>query len=232
MDQFEEVSSADQLRDPVSVLLPDVRTDFMVSVRNDGVVSQVTLADRHQQIAEYELIDSVPLDIRVHFETAKNLYLYAWFVYRFYPVAEKQALATLEFALRVRLSSWLPERYGHEVKIPKGLSNLLTKAVSEELIANEGLRANERLAIERARQRATLERIREMQARGLDEMEYDESTIEPLPEDYAHDSLNIFSQTLPSIRNTYAHGSAMLHSTVLSTFEIVTDLVNQLFKEA
>jgi hypothetical protein len=118
------------------------------------------------------------------------------------------------------------------VKIPKGLSNLLTKAVSEELIANEGLRANERLAIERARQRATLERIREMQARGLDEMEYDESTIEPLPEDYAHDSLNIFSQTLPSIRNTYAHGSAMLHSTVLSTFEIVTDLVNQLFKEA
>ncbi|WP_198674766.1 hypothetical protein [Rhodoferax ferrireducens] len=35
--------------------------------------------------------------------------------------------------------------------------------------------------------------------------------------------------TLPAIRNTYAHGSSMLHSTVLGTFEIVTDLVNQLY---
>jgi hypothetical protein len=53
--------------------------------------------------------------------------------------------------------------------------------------------------------------------------------VQPLPHYYAHDSLEIFSETLPFFRNTYAHGRAMLHSTVLGTFEIVTDLVNQLY---
>ena len=210
-------------------LLPDARTDSMVSFRPDGTVSKVTLADRHQVIAGYELADSVPLNIRVHFETAKNLYLYAWFVYRFFPVAEKQVLATLEFALRERLTAWLTDKYGPEAKIPKGLSRLFAKAVSEKLMTNEGLRANERLARQRAHHRVSLDMIGEMKARGLDQLEYDESAIEPLPEDYAHDSLKIFAETLPFIRNTYAHGSPMLHATVLGTFEIVTDLVNQLY---
>ena len=71
-----------------------------------------------------------------------------------------------------------------------------------------------------------MERIREMEACGLDELAYDDSATQPLPEDYAYDSLKIFWDTLPLIRNTYAHGSAMLHATVLGTFEIVTDLVN------
>lgn len=72
-------------------------------------------------------------------------------------------------------------------------------------------------------------RIQEMQANGLSEMRFDDSPVDPLPEDYAHDSLEIFAKTLPFVRNTYAHGSAMLHPTVLGTFEIVTDLVNQLY---
>lgn len=51
----------------------------------------------------------------------------------------------------------------------------------------------------------------------------------PEPQDHSDDALFIFLETLPAIRNTYAHGSSMLHSTVLGTFEIVTDLVNQLY---
>lgn len=74
-----------------------------------------------------------------------------------------------------------------------------------------------------------MEHIREMQARWLSEMVFDDSAIQPLPEDYAHDSLKIFEETLPFIRNEYAHGTSMLHATVLGTFEIVTDLVNQLY---
>ena len=85
------------------------------------------------------------------------------------------------------------------------------------------------MARKRAEYRAGTERICEMQARGLTEMVYDDLALQPLSEDYAHDSLKIFGDTLPCIRNTYAHGSAMLHSTVLGTFEIVTDLVNQLY---
>ena len=74
-----------------------------------------------------------------------------------------------------------------------------------------------------------MERIRAMQARGLAEMAYDGSTGQPLPEEYSHDSLHILAKTVPRFRNTYADGRSMLHSTVLGTFEIVTDLVNQLY---
>lgn len=199
------------------------------AIRADGTVSMVTLQERHAAVSGFELTLAVPLDIRVHFETAKNLYLYAWFVYRFYPAAEQQALATLEFALRERLAPLFSDQFGPSAKRHPSLSTLFAKARKEKLIINAGLRANERLARKRADYRASMEHIREMKERGLSEMQFDDSAIEPLPEDYAHDSLKIFAETLPFFRNTYAHGSSMLHSTVLGTFEIVTDLVNQLY---
>lgn len=218
MTQFEAVVSADSLREPATVSHPDARTHRAES-----------LADRRQRIGVYQLNDSVPHAVRVHFETAKNLYLYAWFVYRFYPVAEKHALATLEFALRERLAPLFPDEFGPDAKRAPSLSTLFSRARKEWLFVNEGLRANERLARQRAEHRASMERIDEMNARGLNEMIFDATPVEPLPEDYAHDSLKMFEQILPRIRNAYAHGSAMLHPTVLGTFEIVTDLVNQLF---
>ena len=189
----------------------------------------VTLEERHAGVSGFELTLAVPLDIRVHFETAKNLYLYAWFVYRFYPVAEQQALGTLEFALRKRLGPLFPDQFGPSAKRQHGLHMLFAKACKEKLLTNDGLRANDRFARDRADQRASMARIQIMQANGLSEMLFDDSPVVPLPEDYAHDSLEIFAKTLPFFRNTYAHGSAMLHPTVLGTFEIVTDLVNQLY---
>ena len=213
----EEVSSADKLRDATTALEPDTRARTTSAIRADGTVSMVTLQERHAAVSGFELTLAVPLDIRVHFETAKNLYLYAWFVYRFYPVAEQQALATLEFALRERLAPLFPDQFGPSAKRHPSLSTLYAKARKEKLITNAGLRANERLARKRADYRASMEHIREMEARGLSEMRFDDSAIEPLPEDYAHDSLKIFAETLPFFRNTYAHGSSMLHSTVLGT---------------
>lgn len=227
----DQVNAADKLRDATIALSPDARTLMTVTVRADGTRSMLALEDRHEDVSQFELTLAVPLDIRVHFETAKNLYLYAWFVYRFYPVAEQQALATLEFALRERLAPLFPDFCSSAAKRLPGLSALFAKARKEKLITNTGLRANTRLAHCRAEDRASMERMREMQARGLTEMLFDDSAIEPLPEDYAHDTLEIFAETLPLFRNTYAHGSSMLHSTVLGTFEVVTDLVNQLYPE-
>ncbi|HEY5582342.1 MAG TPA: hypothetical protein VIK56_14510 [Rhodoferax sp.] len=136
MECNEEVNSADKLRDATTALEPDARARTTGAIRADGTVSMVTLEEWHAAVSGFALTLAVPLDIRVHFETAKNLYLYAWFVYRFYPVAEQQALATLEFALR------------------------------------------ERLARKRADYRASMEHIREMEARGLSEMWFDDSAIE------------------------------------------------------
>ena len=64
---------------------------------------------------------------------------------------------------------------------------------------------------------------------GAEFIEFDPDSAVPEPQDYSDDALSIFIKTLPAIRNTYAHGSSMLHPTVLGTFEIVTDLVNQLY---
>lgn len=218
MDQHENVSKADGLRIPSVAQLSDPRENPVWA-----------LSDQHRLISEFELSNSVPTHVRVHFETAKNLYLYSWFVYRFYPVAEKQVLATLEFALRERLTVWLPEKYGPDIKIPRGLSNLFARAADEKLIANEGLAQYERIARQKAQGRFSREVMKEMEARGLEHMEYDETAVELLPEDYTHDSLAVLAETLPLIRNIHAHGSSMLHSSVLGTFEIVRDLVNQLY---
>jgi hypothetical protein len=51
------------------------------------------LADHHEQISRYALHAGLPQEIVEQFEMARNVYLYAWFVYRFYPVAEHHSLA-------------------------------------------------------------------------------------------------------------------------------------------
>lgn len=222
-------SPADQLRNAATALEPDARALTTVAIRPLGPATMVTLAERHADVSQFELIQSVPLDVRVHFETARNLYLYAWFVYRFYPVAEQQALATLEFGLRERLTMSSPDVYGPNSKWIPTLAKMLETARRDGLIDNGGMRATERWALRRARDRVANEATRKLIESGADSIEYDLDGAVPEPQDYSDDALSIFIETLPAIRNTYAHGRAMLHPTVLGTFEIVTDLINQIF---
>jgi len=165
----------------------------------------------------------------VHFETAKNLYLYAWFVYRFFPVAEKHALASLEFALRLRLAGLFPLEFGTNARRVVGMRKLLERARKANLISNAGLRATQRWALFRARERASLEATRKLLDTGVESVEFDAWNVELQPVDFSDDPLSTFTETLPSIRNDYAHGSATLHSSVLTTLEIVCDLVNELY---
>ena len=81
----------------------------------------------------------VPREIVLQFETARNVYLYAWFVYRFYPVAEHQSLACLELALRERLKEEI--RTGKIKGKRPTLYPLLKYAVEHELVRNEGFSA-------------------------------------------------------------------------------------------
>jgi hypothetical protein len=192
----------------------------------------VALAERHEDVAQFELLPTVPADIRIHFETAKNLYLYAWFVYRFYPVAEQQALISLEFGLRERLAMTYPEKYGPASTWIPSLTKMLETARKDGLVSNAGMRATERWAMRRARNRVSDEASRRLIESGAEFIEFDPDGAVPAPGDYCDDALGIFIETLPEIRNTYAHGSAMLHSSVLGTFEIVTDLINQLFSDS
>ena len=225
----EQVSPAEKLRNATTALEPDARACSTCAIRADGTASMVTLEDRHAAVSGFDLTLAVPLNIRVHFETAKNLYLYAWFVYRFYPVAEQQALVTLEFALREHLALLYPAQSCPDFKRQPGLSALMREACKKKLISNDGLRASHRWAVQRARSRVSAEALQKLIDSGAESVELDYDSVHPKPQDYADDALSIFIQSLPKIRNTYAHGCAMLHPTVLGTFEIVTDLVNQLY---
>jgi hypothetical protein len=219
MTGVEPVSRGDVLRDLDTALNADPRTNGLAS-----------LAEYQQEIAKFQLIDLVPYDVRVHFETAKNLYLYAWFVYRFFPVAEKHALASLEFALRLRLAPMFPNEFGPDAARPAGMRALLKRARRELLISNDGLRATRRQALQRARERVSNQATRKLIETGAEFVEYEAWDVELEPEDFSDDPLGTFLKTLPGIRNDYAHGSATLHSSVLGMFEIVCDLVNDLYR--
>jgi hypothetical protein len=218
MSSSEPVSASDTLRSVAAATEPDAR-----------VGSGQTLADQHELIAVFVLNREVPHDIRVHFETAKNLFLYAWFVYRFYPVAKQHALATLEFALRERLALIDVDRYRKDAKPRLTLYPLLQAAEKESLISNTGLRAYHRRAVQQARERVSETAGRLLWAFEADSVEYDLDSAVPQDEDYAWDTLKTYQEVLPKIRNIYAHGSSNLTANVLGTFETVADLVNQLF---
>lgn len=86
--------------------------------------------------------------------------------------------------------------------------------------------------MQRARQRAEFQLIQDMQCLGLTTAQLDYSNVKPTAEDFDEDWIGTFIDTLPALRNTYAHGSDLLHNTVLHTFEIVSELINQLFAPA
>lgn len=243
-DSRDENGPADGLRRPEQLLLQDVRMKFL-AVRESGTLRPITQEDRHEVIASLELKQAVPEDIRIQFDTARNIYLYAWFVYRMHVVAEHQALATLELALRTRLiaagvldakgkyTRTLPPRttggqFRSETKKAM-LSDLLRLAVDQEFLRNDWIENRQGWVMLLARERQSLEISHKMFEQGLTEMTFPDEEPLPTAEELAFDWVGHLTNTLPSIRNIYAHGSTSLHTTVLRTFEITRDFINQLF---
>lgn len=68
-----------------------------------------------------------------------------------------------------------------------------------------------------------------MSRAGLTEMVVHDSNVAPTEEELAYDWISVLVEYLPKMRNDYAHGSQTLLPTVLRTFDIVCDLINQLF---
>lgn len=211
------INPADALRTPATALQPDPRA----GADTNGINA------RWEAIAALQLSSEVPESVAHHFETAKNVFLYAWFVYRFHMVAEQYVLATLELALRERLlkeklievtEDWIP-----------GLKLMLGKARDHGLISNDRFEPGWELARRRAEWRQSMEMIRKMRDAGLDEISYDPSEAEITSEDLTYDWIDQFTGSLPNLRNMHAHGTTNLYPTVFNTFRIVHNLVEQLF---
>ncbi len=94
---------------------------------------------------------------------------------------------------------------------------------------NEGFKIWHDRAEIRAYHRTQIEKVKEMEAKGFSEMEWDESKIEVTDEDRNWDYLEILKERLPEIRNIYAHGSTRLHNQVIKTFQVVSEIINKIY---
>lgn len=64
---------------------------------------------------------------------------------------------------------------------------------------------------------------------GLNEVVIDESQYEINDEDRDHDYLATLLETMPWLRNYYAHGSTSLDSQALGTIKLVSEIINQIY---
>ena len=213
----DKIARAEYLRYPSVACDPDPR-------------SNRTLEIQHNLISCFNLSKNVPDKIRIQFETAKNIYLYAWFVYRFYPVAESQALVCLELALSRRFIEEIPKEEYYPNSEKPTFRPLLRYAINGGYISNEGFDVWHRSAEMRARERFGKDKLQEMIDKNLSEIEcnYDDAVVEDVDRDW--DYLKILKKNLPDRRNHYAHGSTMLYGQVLGTFETVSEIINQIYE--
>lgn len=220
----------EMLRQPENIWEPDPRSNMFVRLdQAAGTIRYVELADHHADISALSLHEGVPKDIVVQFEVARNLYLYAWFVYRFYPVAEQHSLSCLEFALRHRFKDEIHAgKVAGRRKKPM-LRSLLKHAIDKGLVKNEGFERWRRSREINLRNRFEDEKSQEMLDNDSKRISWSESEIEVTPAAFDWDFVSMLVEFLPYVRNDYAHGSTTLHNLALSTIQVVREIINQLY---
>lgn len=169
---------------------------------------KMTLEDHWCSIKVLALHDGVPSRVQIHFDTARNLLLHSWHVFRFQQVAEMHAFASVEYALRVRA--------GLSARDKANLPKLLPLAVKNGWIRADGFRLYRAAVAQRQMLAEPEDSVTDGQAevqsvRGLS---YVGSLIKVLPE----------------LRNELAHGTAMLRPSGKRTLALCCDLINQLFR--
>ena len=202
--------------------------DFAKLDPETGEFVPLNIRDQHAAVSEYKLHAKVPEDFVMQFETAKNLYLYAWFVYGFYPVCEHHALACLELSLRKRYDHEVPKEY----RTRDGrlyLKGLLRYAIDRGHVKHDGFRRWHERAHVRASVRYEKEKREEMYAKGLKRIDLDYSEVTVTDTDRNWKYLSSLLDHLLGLRNHYAHGTSMLHNQVLGTLEVVSEIINQIY---
>jgi hypothetical protein len=109
----------------------DPRLRDMVIVAACGHKRPLQMSDLHSLVAPISLSADVPDEIRHEFDTARNAFVYSWYVYEFATLAEIRCFAALELALRRRLD---PSPANTK---SLGLSRLLKTATENGLLRRE-----------------------------------------------------------------------------------------------
>ncbi|TNF06695.1 MAG: hypothetical protein EP323_04520 [Gammaproteobacteria bacterium] len=239
----------DGLKPLAELCAADVRNTWYVRInRETGEQRPVTVEDHYTEIERYPLHDKVPDKIATQYDVARNLYLYAWFEYRFFNIAEAQVLTVLELAMKKHIGETEIKRYikqrndEHKAKTGKGgglrngMKTLMEYCRDHKLICNEGFSAWRRNATQMAYNKAQAEQrqwaIEEMDRTGQTELELPEIDVEILPPDPNYDYVQFLVDNVNQLRNHYSHGSTTLHNQVLCQFEMVSEFINQLYYRA
>jgi hypothetical protein len=93
----------EQLKRLEDVCRPDARYASRVDLDlATGTTAPMTVESIYSAVEPIRLNVGVPDEVCSHFEVARNLALYSWFVYSFHEVAAMQAMASLEMAARAK----------------------------------------------------------------------------------------------------------------------------------
>jgi hypothetical protein len=214
------VPKGDELRTPDLAFSPDPRSPMF---------NRLHISDQYHKIAPYQLEEYVPEEVAAQYEVARNIYLYAYNVYRFYMVAQHQALVSLEYAINECIGKDAIRRYGREINKGRGLSASLRYLFDKGLISNDDFPVWRNRRRMDAEQQYEFQKIAEMEDKGLESIELDFDKIDYEAHELEYDYLEVLSETMPYFRNLHAHGSSHLHNQVLITFENVSVIINKIF---
>lgn len=198
--------NAEELRNIINVNEPDPRWECYHSFNAAGEYTSITLEEFMAPIKDIALSDHVPMEVKIHFETAKNLALYSWFVYRFIPVSKLHAFTSVEFALRLRTGNK-----------KKPFSKLFKQAVDEDWFNNENF----------TQWRNVTETKRQQYIKDVKVAKYLNSEAPEEPEYWNY--LEVLVDVIPYFRNELAHGSSSITPDPYSALVDSAELINQIF---
>lgn len=192
--------TADVLKPLHEVHLPDPRHNAVVKKQIEQL---------HAPLMRLSLNAAVPSDVQIGFDTARNLFLYSWFVYRFGTSARFQAYATLEYAIKARAPK-------AKLAQLRGLRACFDYAIAQKWFKDEGIRQYRRLM-----------RIHNESSYLRESMGEIPKQAQKLPDEW----LQRLKETFPYLRNAIAHGRPLLLGGDFLVLEMCCDLINQLFPD-
>jgi hypothetical protein len=197
----------DSLKPLAEICKPDVRQTSWVRLSSaDGSIRPLTLEDHYESIERISLSTAVPETIRQHMETAKNLALYSWYVYRFTPVADLHAYSAFEWALRIRFGVDQDER-------PPSFRTLLVRAIKEGYLRTLDFQ-----------EFAEPDPFAVVTGNSLVD-----ANLPPLVHSHP-DFMRVFQEGIVTVRNMLAHGSVSLWPSGVMTLTVMATAINALFQ--
>ena len=196
----------EKLKEFQKLLEPDpVQNEILLYDHESGTYNKLTLEDIHSYAESIYLEDSVPGHIREHFERAKNLLVYSWFVFSFAMTAQLHAYICVELALRSK---------GNNRK--STFSTLLKAALQSKSIVDSEFSMPETIRKEK------IVKVGPEEWNIVDQL---------LSSEYSDDQL--YSRTvlenLRKLRNKLAHGSNEVNDGGFQSVKLCAEVINQIF---